>query len=343
MAENQAFIRVLNGENLAVPPVWLMRQAGRYLPEYMEVRKKAGSFLTLCYTPELATEVTLQPIRRFGFDAAILFSDILVVPDAMGQSVSFEAGEGPRLEPIRNSSELTRLDADRTNEKFSIVWEAVARIRSGLPSEVSLIGFCGAPWTVATYMVGGKGSADQAETRKFAYSDQKGFAQLIDILVNVSVEYLCGQIKAGAQALQIFDSWAGNLPDNEFRRWVIEPNAKIVKEVRKQYPDFPIIGFPRNAGPLYDEYVEKTGVNCVGCDTSLSLDYMRGSLQKKVAVQGNLDPILLLNGGVALDERIREIVSSLSDGPHVFNLGHGILPQTPPENVARLMEVIRQG
>jgi uroporphyrinogen decarboxylase len=318
-----------------------MRQAGRYLPEYREVRAKAGDFLTLCYTPELATEVTLQPIRRYGFDASILFSDILVVPDALGQPVRFETGEGPRLDPIEDAEGLTQLDPANTGEKFSKVFETVSRIREGLPDETTLIGFCGAPFTVATYMIAGRGTPDQAPARKFAYRDRQTFQALIDLLVDTSISYLKGQIDAGAEVIQIFDSWASVLPDEEFDAWVLDPMVRICDALRQYRPEVPIIGFPRAVGPLYERYVEKTGVNAVSCDTSLSLDYMRDKLQPKVVVQGNLDPILLMNGGEQLDRRVKRIIETLSGGRHIFNLGHGILPQTPPEHVSRLMQLVR--
>lgn len=324
-----------------VPPIWLMRQAGRYLPEYRELRAKAGSFLDLCYSPEFATEVTLQPIRRYGFDASILFSDILVVPHALGQHLEFVEGEGPRLDPITSGADLAKLDPQKVDEKFSRVYEAVTSIRGALPSETALIGFCGAPWTVATYMIGGRGSVDQAQTRLFAYREPELFARLIDLLVDVSTEYLMGQVKAGVNLLQIFDSWAGNLPDHEFQKWCIDPTTRIVREIKSHHPDVPIIGFPRQAGPGYETYFKATGVDGISCDTSLPLSYMRDTLSPLGAVQGNLDPLLLVTGGEALDRRIDEILTAMSGKPFIFNLGHGIVPQTPPEHVAQLVDRIR--
>ncbi len=338
----RVMLDVLAGRPAPIPPVWLMRQAGRYLPEYRATREKAGGFLNLCYTPALAAEVTLQPIRRYGFDAAILFSDILVVPDALGQSVGFNEGEGPRLDPIRDVAGLSRLDFAKTGEKFSLVYETVARLRSDLPPETTLIGFCGAPWTVATYMVGGKGSSDQAEARLFAYGDPDGFRRLIDILVEASVTYLSGQVKAGADCLQIFDTWAGTLPDDQLRLWVFEPTQRIVSALKDRHPGIPIIGFARGIGPQSADYVRATGIDGVGCDTAMPPRMMRDLFQNgSVAVQGNLDPLLLVSGGAAMEERARHIVETMRGMPFIFNLGHGIVPQTPPDNVARLLEVVR--
>ncbi len=325
----------------ATPPVWLMRQAGRYLPEYREVRKTAGGFLNLCYSPKMAAEVTLQPIRRYGFDAAILFSDILVVPDALGQAVRFETGEGPRLDPIEDRTGLDQLDRTKTSSKYSSIFESVERIKSDLPDETTLIGFCGAPFTVATYMIAGRGTPDQAPSRLFAYKDPDAFQRLIDLLVDTSIDYLRGQIEAGADVVQVFDSWASVLPDEEFNRWCLEPMVRIVEGLRQYHPDVPIIGFPRAVGPLYADFVRKTGVNAVSCDTSLPLEWIRDELQPHTVVQGNLDPILLLNGGPQLEQRVKRIIETLSGGRHIFNLGHGIIKETPPEHVTRLMEVIR--
>lgn len=335
------FLKVLHYENVEIPPIWLMRQAGRYLPEYLKTREEAGSFLDLCYNPKLACEVTLQPIRRFGFDASILFSDILVVPDALGQDVSFVKGEGPKLTPLETQKDITSLDIKNTKTKFETVFETVERIRSSLPEETALIGFCGAPWTVATYMIGGQGSTDQAQTRLFAYQKPQLFEKLIEILCYTSVDYLSGQIKAGAQAIQIFDSWAGPLPDDEFRNWVIKPTEQIVSQLKARHPDIPIIGFPRGAGPRYPQYVTMTRVDAVSCDTSLPLTFMQSRLQNRLPVQGNLDPLLLITGGSRLDKRIDEILQALSGGPFIFNLGHGILPQTPIKHVEHLIKRVR--
>lgn len=336
----ERLLRVLAGESLSPPPIWLMRQAGRYLPEYRAVREQAGGFLDLCYTPALAAEVTLQPIRRYGFDAAILFSDILVVPHALGQRLEFREGEGPCLEPVRSAGDLSRLDAAGVAAKFARVFETVARVRQDLPREVALIGFCGAPWTVATYMVEGGGSSDQAEARLWAYRDPDGFARLIDLITETSIEYLDGQVRAGAGVLQIFDSWAGSLPESQFERWVVAPTRRIVEELRVRHPHVPIIGFPRGAGASAARYVGATGVQGIGCDTTMPLEQMR-ELADSVSVQGNLDPLLLVTGGDELDLRVSETLAVLSGTPHIFNLGHGIVPQTPPENVARLVTLVR--
>ena len=336
------FLQPFAGRVTTPPPVWLMRQAGRYLAEYRAVREKAGGFLKLCYTPELASKVTLQPIRRYGFDAAILFSDILVVPDALGQTVAFVEGEGPRLDPIRSEAELARLNVSATRSKYERVFETVARVRQELPSDVALIGFCGAPWTVATYMVGGQGSSDQAAARAWAYGDPAGFQRLIDLLVEASATYLSGQVKAGAQVLQIFDSWAGSLPEDEFQRWVIAPTKVLVERIKALHPGVPIIGFPRGAGSQAVDYVRKTGVDGVGCDTAMPLAVMAGPLADTAVVQGNLDPLLLVAGGEAMERRVAAILAALSGKRFIFNLGHGIVPQTPPENVARLVELVRR-
>ena len=334
-------MQVLGGQPLSPPPVWLMRQAGRYLPEYRAVRERAGGFLDLCYTPELAAEVTLQPIRRFGFDAAILFSDILVVPDALGQSVSFREGEGPRLEPIGSSADLKRLRAGNVGDKFQRVYETVARVRQDLPRETALIGFCGAPWTVATYMIAGQGSADQAAARSFAYRERGAFRRLINLLTDVSIEYLDGQVRAGANALQVFDTWAGVLPDMEFDAWVVVPTKRIVQELRARHPNVPIIGFPRGAAANANHYLQVTRVAGFGCDTSVPLARMRKFADAGFAVQGNLDPLLLVAGGPALERRVRETLDAMRGARFIFNLGHGIVPETPPEHVARLVEFVR--
>lgn len=335
-------LRVLNGEALSPPPIWLMRQAGRYLPEYRKTRAEAGGFLSLCYSPKLATEVTLQPIRRYGFDAAILFSDILVVADALGQEVGFLEGEGPKLTPITNAADLRVLNLKNTHEKFSLVCETVSRLRQDLPQETTLIGFCGAPWTVASYMVAGGGSPDQAEARKFAYRDPQTFQVLIDLLIDASVDYLSKQIKAGADTVMIFDSWAGTLPEHEFSKWVTTPTKRLVEKIAKDNPSVRVIGFPRGAGSNALEYCKKTKIHCLGCDTAMPLKEMKHLAQQSgLAVQGNIDPLLLSTGGKQLDQRIDETLEILKGIPHIFNLGHGIIPETPPENVTQLMHRVR--
>ena len=336
------FLKPFSGEAINPPPVWLMRQAGRYLPEYRATRKEAGSFLDLCYNPSLAAEVTLQPIRRYGFDASILFSDILVVPDALGQRVTFAEGEGPRLDPIREVAGLARLSLTNTGEKFGRVCETVSRLRQDLPRETTLIGFCGAPWTVATYMVEGRGSTDQGEARGWAYRDPAGFAQLIDILTEASIVYLTEQIKAGTDVIQIFDSWAGSLAENQFQQWVVLPTARIVNALKSAYPHVPVIGFPRGAASQLAHFVEGTNVDGVSCDTSCPLGVMQMVAARGVVAQGNLDPLLLVAGGEALDRRVDEILDAMHGRRFVFNLGHGIVPETAPEHVAQLVERVRR-
>jgi uroporphyrinogen decarboxylase len=335
------FVSVLNGKAVDPPPIWLMRQAGRYLPEYREVRAKAGSFLDLCLNSALAAEVTLQPLRRFDLDAAIVFSDILMVPYALGQRVEFVEGEGPKLEPIRVAKDLERLNRATAGDKFAPVYETLARTVPELPAGVPVIGFCGAPWTVATYMVEGGGSKDQAEARLWAYRDPSSFQRLIDLLVETSVGYLLGQVNAGAGVLQIFDSWAGGLPEDEFARWCSYPTRAIVAGVKAKAPNVPIIGFLRGAGAQAESYARETGIDAIGCDTAMPLGFMRETLQGRLPVQGNLDPLLLLAGGEHLETRVATILNTLGGAPFVFNLGHGILPDTPPEHVARLVELVK--
>ena len=335
------FLDVLAGQKLKVPPLWMMRQAGRYLPEYREVRAKAGGFLDLCFTPELAAEVTLQPIRRFQFDAAIIFSDILVIPYALGRNVAFEAGEGPRLDPLDTPEKIGQLRQDADFNKLEPVFEALRRVRAALAPEVALIGFCGAPWTVATYMVAGHGTPDQAPARLLAYRHPQAFAKIIDALVENSIRYLVGQLDAGADALQIFDTWAGVLSPREFARWSIEPTRRIVDGVRARVPDAKIIGFPRGAGALLPDYVEATRVDAVSIDWTAEPSLIRQRVQSRVAVQGNLDPLALLAGGAALDRAIDDVLANYASGRLIFNLGHGILPETPIAHVERMVRRVR--
>ena len=283
----------------------------------------------------------MQPIERFGFDAAILFSDILIVPHALGQHLEFREGEGPVLEPVADASDLGRLSVAGIDGRFGSIWETVERAAQGLGDETALIGFCGAPWTVATYMVAGRGTRDQAPARTWAYRDETGFQTLIDLIVEASIDYLVGQIEAGAQAVQLFDSWAGSLPDDQFRKWSIAPCAQIVTTVKQRFPDVPVIGFPRAAGPMCGSFVDATKVDAIGCDSMLPLAWIKSVLQPKAAVQGNLDPILLGSGGAAMEARVAEIMAMLRGGRFVFNLGHGILPTTPPEHVGRLVDLVR--
>ena len=337
-------LRVLAGEALTPPPIWLMRQAGRYLPEYRAVRAKAGGFLDLCYAPELAAEVTLQPIRRYGFDAAILFADILIVPDALGQGVRFVEGEGPRLDAIRSEAELARLSASATRPKFARIFETVRQGSAGSPARD------GADRVLRRAVDGGDlhgGRAGQCRPGASAIvglsRSEQGFQRLIDLLADVSVEYLSGQVEAGADVLQIFDSWAGSLADDQFRRWVIAPTARMVAQLKQRHPAVPVIGFPRGAGLQAKTYAAETGVDGVSCDTSMPLEFIAGELSPHTVVQGNLDPLLLVTGGAALERRVAETLAALSHRPFVFNLGHGIVPETPPENVARLVELVRAG
>lgn len=321
------------------PPVWMMRQAGRYLPEYRETRKQAGSFLDLCYSPDLALEVTMQPIRRFGFDAAILFSDILVVPHALGRDLTFSEGVGPQLKPI-NAEEIERIETKKFHVNLEPVYEAVRRIRAVLASDKALLGFCGAPWTVATYMIAGHGTPDQAPARLFAYRYPVEFCALLSLLADVSAEYLIRQLQAGADAVQIFDSWSGVLDESMFELACVDPVKRIVDQVREVVPDARIIGFPKGAGSLYDRYRKATGVNALGLDWGVPLSQAR-RLQGQGAVQGNLDPLRVVAGGRALDEGIDAILEGLGGGPLVFNLGHGITPEAPVDHVARMIERVR--
>jgi uroporphyrinogen decarboxylase len=335
------FLEVLSGRRQPVPPLWMMRQAGRYLPEYREVRAKAGGFLDLCFTPDFAAEVTLQPIRRFNFDAAIIFSDILVIPYALGPSVRFEIGEGPRLDPLDTPEKIATLASKADFTKLEPVYEALRRVRRELDQKIALIGFCGAPWTVATYMVAGQGTPDQAPARMMAYRHPDAFAKIIDALVENSIQYLTGQLKAGADVLQIFDTWAGVLPPREFQRWSVEPTRRIVEGVRKNIPDAKIIGFPRGAGALLPSYVESTGVDAVSIDWTAEPLLIRERVQSRVAIQGNLDPLALIAGGEALDRSIDDVLANFAAGRLIFNLGHGIQPETPIAHVKQMVKRVR--
>lgn len=334
-------LNTLNGERQPTPPIWMMRQAGRHLAEYLELRKKAKNFLNFCYSPDMAVEATLQPVRRYGMDAAILFCDILVIPDALGQPVSFVTGEGPKLEAISDGEALPEFDEDKLHDHLAPVYETVSRLSAELDDTVTLIGFAGAPWTVATYMVEGGSSRDYAKTRSWAYQNPDGFQRLIDLLVDATASYLSRQIDAGAETVQLFDSWAGILPPDEFDRWVIKPIAEIVKRLRANHADVPIIGFPRGAGAQYPAFAERSGVDCVSLDSTLPLDWAAKNLPAGMAVQGNLDNLLLLSGGDVMDRTARDIIDAFADRPHIFNLGHGILPETPVPHVERLLAVVR--
>ena len=337
----KTLLRALKGETVIPPPIWLMRQAGRYLPEYRAIRTEAKNFLDLCFTPDLAVEVTLQPIRRYGFDAAILFSDILVVPHALGQRVWFEEGIGPRLEPLRRSQDLVRLSADGLHEALAPVYETLRRLRAELPEQTALIGFAGAPWTVASYMIEGGTSKDFATAKTWAYRAPDEFAPIIDLLVESTSDYLIAQVEAGAEVLQLFDSWAGVWPEAALRRWCLEPAAEIIRRVKAAHPDVPVILFPRGAGALYEVFANEAGAEGLGLDTTVPLTWARERLQGSVTLQGNLDPLLLVAGGAAMDQAVARILDTLGAGPFIFNLGHGITPETPPEHVERLVYQVR--
>ncbi len=319
-----------------------MRQAGRYLPEYREIRASMKSVLELCFSPKLAAEVTLQPVRRFGFDAAILFSDILVIPHALGRSVKFVSGEGPRLEPIGEPSVVAKMRGKLDQNMLAPIYETIRIVKQQLPSHVGFLGFCGAPWTVATYMIAGEGTPDQAPARLFAYRHAEAFGRLIDILVEASVDYLVAQFKAGVDAVQIFDTWAGVLPPAEFERWCIAPTQRIVSALRREVPAARVIGFPRGAGTMLEKYVDALALNAVGLDWMIDRAVARERIQSRVAVQGNLDPLVLLAGGAALDREVDNVLEAFAGGPFVFNLGHGILPQTPVEHVERMLKRVRR-
>ena len=337
------FLKNLNGQTADQVPFWFMRQAGRYLPEYMSLRKTAGSFLDMAYNPDFAVEVTLQPIRRFDMDAAILFSDILTVPHALGQHLEFVTGKGPQLDPIRNADELNKLDfdEDKFHSFLEPVYETVSRLSDELPADKTLIGFAGAPWTVATYMVEGGSSKDFKYTKSFAYGDAQGFQKLMDILVPATAAYLIKQADHGAQALQIFDSWSGVLPPDQFEKWVIAPTRELTRLIRAAHPDIPLIGFPKGAGLLYKGYAEKTGISVLAFDQTLPLEYVRDELQTQMPVQGALDNGLLLTGGAPMLKAAEKIIETLSGRPFIFNLGHGVIKETPPEHVAELSKFIK--
>jgi uroporphyrinogen decarboxylase len=334
-------MRVLAGERQAIPPIWLMRQAGRYLPEYRALRQKIGNFLDLCLDPKLASEVTLQPIRRFGFDAAILFSDILVIPHALGQEVAFTAADGPRLDAISDVESLRKLRNTLDHDRLAPVYETITRVKDQLSPNIALLGFCGAPWTLATYMIAGAGTSDQIPAREFAYRMPQLFAELLEILVDASASYLIRQFEAGVDAVQIFDTWAGVLPDDEFDRCCVAPCARIIAAVRARIPSARFIGFPRGAGSRLKRYVDGVAVDAVGLDWTVDVDFAREEVQSRKPVQGNLDPVALLVGGRALDHSIDRILENFKAGPFIFNLGHGVLPGTPVAHVERLVARVR--
>lgn len=335
------FLETLAGRRFATPPVWLMRQAGRYLPEYRAVRATTKSFLEFCYTPDKAVEVTLQPIRRFGFDAAIIFSDILVVPDALGQKVWFEEGEGPKLEALTDPAQFGKLSRARLGDFLAPVYEAIKKTRAALPKETALLGFAGAPFTLACYMIEGSGSKDFAKVKKWAYAHPESFGLLIDLLVDSVIDHLSNQVEAGADGVQLFDSWAGVLPEEQLFRWSLDPLVRIAKGLRERHPSIPIIAFPRAVGPAALMYRRPDSFTALSIDTGIGAHWAAKELQPHICVQGNLDPIMLVAGGAALEREATRILDKLGHGSFVFNLGHGVVPQTPPEHVAQLVEIVR--
>ena len=339
---DKTILRALAGEALPVPPVWMMRQAGRYLPEYRATRAQAGSFLDLCYTPDLAAEVTLQPIRRYGFDAAILFADILLLPQALGADLWFVTGEGPRLSTITGPADFAKLKPiEEIHDTLAPVYETVRILKRALPAETTLIGFAGAPWTVATYMIAGQGTKDQGPARQLMYSDPKTFDALIDVLTEATAEYLISQIEAGAEVVKLFDSWAGALPGNMFEKYAIAPARRIIERIHAVDPGVPVIGFPRQAGEKVIPFVEATGVKGCGIDTSVDPRWAAQNLQPLTCVQGNLDPMLLVTGGDALVRSVKETAEAFAQGPYIFNLGHGITPEADPANVDVMLKALR--
>ena len=340
---SKPFLTVLSGHAVNPPPIWLMRQAGRYLPEYKALRTQAANFLDFCFRPELAVEATLQPIRRFGLDAAILFSDILTIPHALGQKVEFLDGEGPVLEPLRSADDVGRLRPDGVTDRLAPVYQTVAGVAAALPNETALIGFAGAPWTVAAYMVEGHGSRDFLIAKGFGMAKPELFDRILDIITTATIAHLSAQIAAGAEAVQLFDSWAGVLAEREFRRWVIAPTTRIAAALADRHPDVPLIGFPRGAGGLLPDYARETGVSCVGLDTQVPLGWAMKALPPGLPVQGNLDPVALVTGGRALSDGIRTILDQVQGRPLIFNLGHGVPMTTPPDHVAELVRLVRGG
>ena len=339
-SETKPLLAVLKGGTAETRPVWLMRQAGRYLPEYRALRADKGGFLALVYDDEAAAEITLQPIRRFGFDGAILFSDILIVPHALGQDLAFEAGEGPRLSPTMLETSVEALE--RVPERLEGIYRTVARVKAQLPPQTTFLGFAGSPWTVATYMVAGRGSKEQAEARRLAYSDPGRFSGIIDGVAEMTVDYLSGQVEAGVEAVQLFDSWSGSLSPAQFERWVIAPTARIVADFKSRHPGVPVIGFPKGAGGKLPAYARETGVDAIGLDETVDPVWANRALADGLPVQGNLDPLALIAGGEALEGAVQRIISAFEGRPHVFNLGHGILPDTPIAHVERLLELVRR-
>ena len=336
---DKPLLAVLRGERRDPPPMWLMRQAGRYLPEYRALRETRGGFLDMAYDPEAAAEITLQPLRRFPFDAAILFSDILIVPHAIGQELSFVAGEGPRLTPPLADATLDGLQP--VLERLEPIWATVERVKAQLSPQTTFLGFAGSPWTVATYMVAGQGSREQAEARGLAYRDPGKFEAIIRRIESVTLDYLSGQVKAGVDAVQLFDSWAGSLAPGEFERWVIAPTARIVEAFRARHPETPVIGFPKGAGGKLRAYADETGVDAIGLDETVDPAWADRELPAALPVQGNLDPLALIAGGEALETATKRILDAFPSRPHIFNLGHGIQQTTPTAHVEQLVQLVK--
>ncbi len=344
MTKNKTILRALAGEVLPTPPIWMMRQAGRYLPEYRATREKAGDFLSLCYNPDLAAEVTLQPIRRFGFDAAILFADILLVPQALGADLWFVTGEGPRLSTVTGPADMAKLKpVAEVHKTLNPIYETLRILTRALPPQTTLIGFAGAPWTVATYMIAGRGTPDQALAHKLRIEDQKTFDALMDRLTAATIEYLSAQIVAGAEVVKLFDSWAGSLKGDAFAKYALAPAKQIICELKSRHPGIPVISFPREAGDNYIGFAKATGADCIAIDNSVSSDWAAKNVQKDGCVQGNLDPRHMVTGGPALVDETRAIVQAFSNGPHIFNLGHGITPDADPDNVQLMVDTVRGG
>lgn len=338
----KTILRALAGERLSTPPVWMMRQAGRYLPEYRATRARAGDFLSLCYTPDLAAEVTLQPIRRYGFDAAILFADILLIPQALGADLWFVTGEGPRLSTITDSAGVKALkSASAIHETLAPIYQTLRILSRELPTDTTLIGFAGAPWTVATYMVAGRGTRDQGPAHAFKQADRVTFSRLIDQITDATIEYLSAQIEAGAEVVKLFDSWAGSLKGHDFDDFVIAPTTQIITALKKRHPTIPVIAFPREAGDRYIGFAAATGADCIALDNSIDPGWAAAHVQKNGCVQGNLDPRHMVTGGQGLIDETRAVIDSFRNGPHIFNLGHGITPDANPDNVALMIETIR--
>ncbi len=342
MAEQKKLLRALAGETLDTPPIWMMRQAGRYLPEYKATRAQAGDFLSLCYNPELATEVTLQPIRRYGFDAAILFADILLVPQALGADLWFVTGEGPRLTTITTPAELEQLKpVSDIHETLAPIYETVRTVARELPAETAFIGFAGAPWTVATYMIAGRGTKDQGPAHQLIAEDRATFEALLDKITEATISYLSMQIQAGAEVVKIFDSWAGSLKGDDFTKYALEPAKRIIEALKAKHPNTPVIAFPREAGDNYIGFAKATGADCVALDNSVSADWAAENVQVDGCVQGNLAPHHMVTGGQELVDETKRIVKAFSKGPHIFNLGHGITPDADPDNVQRMIDAVR--